>query len=126
MAFIQFTGLSLAFGERNILKNCNLFLKSGCKAALCGSNGSGKSTLLKVISGEIKGDGGDRAIEKGCRVSYLPQSGIVHRSKTLYEEVETAFYSIKLLIEKSESIGNILNNAKEGDADTAALLLEQN
>ncbi|MDR2097538.1 MAG: ATP-binding cassette domain-containing protein, partial [Spirochaetaceae bacterium] len=48
MAFVQFTGVSLAFGGRDILINADIKLMSGSRAALCGANGSGKSTLMKV------------------------------------------------------------------------------
>jgi ATP-binding cassette subfamily F protein 3 len=125
MAFIQFTGLSLAFADRDILKNCGLFLKSGSKAALCGANGSGKSTLLKIIAGEIKADSGERAIEKGARIAYLPQSGIVHRGKTLFEEVESAYKDIRALLNKSEELGLLLQNSREDDTHTRALIEEQ-
>ncbi|MDR0551871.1 MAG: ABC-F family ATP-binding cassette domain-containing protein [Spirochaetaceae bacterium] len=76
MAFVQFTNVSVSFGERDVLKNVSLRLKSGDKAALCGANGAGKSTLLKVIAGLIEPDTGDRALERGCRLAYLPQEGV--------------------------------------------------
>ena len=91
MAFVQFSRVSLAFGDRDILDNVSLNLASGTKAALAGANGSGKSTLMKVLAGTINPDGGDRAIQKNTRVSYLPQSGIVHTGRTLMDEIETAF-----------------------------------
>ncbi|MDR2864628.1 MAG: ABC-F family ATP-binding cassette domain-containing protein [Spirochaetaceae bacterium] len=125
MAFIQLSGLSLAFADRDILKNGNLFLKNGCKAALCGANGSGKSTLLRIISGETHADFGERVLEKGSRVSYLPQLGLVHKGKTLFEEAESAYLYIKVLLEKSEYIGGLLLDSKDDDASTQALLDEQ-
>jgi ATP-binding cassette subfamily F protein 3 len=39
MAFVQFTKISLAFGDRDILKNVGLNLASGSRAALAGANG---------------------------------------------------------------------------------------
>ena len=50
MAFVQFTKVSLAFGDRDILKDVNINLQTGSKAALTGGNGTGKSTLIKMIS----------------------------------------------------------------------------
>ena len=97
MAFVQFSRVSLAFGDRDILDNVSLNLASGSKAALAGANGSGKTTLMKVLAGTVKPDSGDRAIQKGTRVSYLPQSGIVHGGRTLIGEAETAFsYGMEL------------------------------
>ncbi|MCL2373652.1 MAG: ATP-binding cassette domain-containing protein [Treponema sp.] len=108
MAFVQFSRVSLAFGDRDILKDVSLNLAAGSRAALAGANGAGKSTLMKVIAGKIHSDSGDRAVQKGCRISYLPQSGIVHRGKTLREEVETAYSGILLYIAKMEELGSEL------------------
>ena len=108
MAFVQFSKVSLAFGDRDILKDVSLNLASGSRAALAGANGAGKSTLMKVIAGRIQSDSGDRAVQKGCRISYLPQSGIVHKGKTLKEEAETAYESITALIARMEELGRML------------------
>lgn len=108
MAFVQFSRVSLAFGDRDILRDVSLNLASGSRAALAGVNGSGKTTLMKIISGEIAPDGGERAVEKDTRISYLPQSGIVHRGKTLLGEVETAFSRGRALLEKYEDLGDQL------------------
>ena len=91
MAFVQFTGVSLGFGGRDILVNADIKLKTGSRAALCGVNGSGKSTLMKVMAGIIACDRGERALEKEAAIAYLPQSGLVHRGKTLWDEAKTAF-----------------------------------
>ena len=38
MAFVQFSQVSLAFGDRDILKNVSVNLAAGSKAALTGAN----------------------------------------------------------------------------------------
>jgi ATP-binding cassette subfamily F protein 3 len=124
MAFVQFTKVSLAFGDRDILKDVGLNLAAGSRAALTGVNGSGKSTLMKVIAGKLAADSGERAIQKGSRVSYLPQSGIVHTGRTLREEAETAFDSIAVLLDEMEAVGRTLEEAKSDDGKTKSLLAE--
>lgn len=124
MAFVQFTKVSLAYGDRDLLKEVGLNLASGSRAALAGANGSGKSTLMKVIAGVITPDSGERAVQKGTRVSYLPQSGIVHRGRTLLEEAETAFNAVASLIERMESLGRELEGTTADDGRTAALVAE--
>ncbi|MDR1046144.1 MAG: ABC-F family ATP-binding cassette domain-containing protein [Treponema sp.] len=124
MAFVQFSQISLAFGDRDILKDISLHLASGSRAALAGANGSGKSTLMKVLAGKLAADSGDRALQKGTRVSYLPQSGIVHEGKTLREEAETAFESIHDMITVMDGIGRELEKTKADGGKTAALLEE--
>ncbi|MDR0557453.1 MAG: ABC-F family ATP-binding cassette domain-containing protein [Treponema sp.] len=126
MAFVQFSKISLAFADKNILTDVSLNLASGVRAALAGANGAGKSTLMKVIAGEVAPDSGDRAVQKGCRVSYLPQSGIVHRGKTLREEMEAAYKAALDLLSRMEDIGGELekSGAVKDEARTAILLEE--
>ncbi|MDR2370967.1 MAG: ABC-F family ATP-binding cassette domain-containing protein [Treponema sp.] len=124
MAFVQFSRVSLAFADRDILKDVSLNLTAGTRASLAGANGSGKSTLLKVIAGKLPPDSGDRAVQKGTRISYLPQSGIVHQGKTLRDEAETAYEPITAMIRRMEETGLELAGVKEDDGRTAGLLDE--
>jgi ATP-binding cassette subfamily F protein 3 len=124
VAFVQFSRVSLAFGDRDILKDVSLHLAPGSRSALAGANGSGKTTLMKVISGIIPSDSGERAIQKGSRISYLPQSGIVHFGKTLREEAETAYQAIRDLLLRIEELGRALESSRQDDGKTALLLAE--
>jgi ATP-binding cassette subfamily F protein 3 len=130
MAFVQFSKISLAFGDRDILKDVSLNLadnaagRAGSRACLAGANGSGKSTLMKVIAGELPADSGDRAVQKGTRISYLPQSGIVHKGQSLRDEAETAFAPMRAMLDEAERIGGLLETAKSGDDAVAALVEE--
>ncbi|MDR2631595.1 MAG: ABC-F family ATP-binding cassette domain-containing protein, partial [Spirochaetaceae bacterium] len=124
MAFIQVTKTSLAFGDRDILKDITIHLAAGSKAALTGANGSGKSTLMKIIAGKLPADSGERGLQKSTRVSYLPQSGIIHRGRTLREEAETAYAPTFSMLAEMENLGRALENAVRDDGKTAALLAE--
>jgi ATP-binding cassette subfamily F protein 3 len=124
MAFVQFSRVSLAFGDRDILKDAGLHLAAGSRACLTGANGSGKSTLMKVIAGNLPADSGERIIQKGTRISWLPQSGIVHQGRSLREEAETAFNSLRDMTGRMEEIGGILETVKDGESRTAGLLEE--
>ena len=124
MAFVQFSKISLAFGDRDILKGVSLHLASGSRACLAGANGSGKSTLMKVMAGIIPADSGERSIEKNTRVSYLPQSGIVHSGKTLRDEAETAFDKLRALLAQADEIGKSLENKNQHERAVAALVDE--
>ena len=124
MAFVQFSGISIAFGGRDILKDVSLRLALGSHSCLTGANGSGKSTLMKIIADVIKPDSGSRAVQKSTRISYLPQSGIVHSGKSLREETETAFGYIHKMIKHLEETGAILEKSKNDDASTQAMIEE--
>ena len=119
MAFVQFSKVSLAFGDRDILKDVSVNLATGTKAALSGANGSGKSTLMKIMAGEIVPDSGQRIAQKNSRIVYLPQSGILHKGTSLREEADKAFEYGYALQEELDSIGDAL---KDPDANSKVLL----
>ena len=120
MPFVQLSNISLAFGDRDILQNITLVLTQGTKAALTGANGSGKSTLMKIIAGVMQSDSGSISMEKGTRIAYLPQSGIVHTGRTLTEEADTAFSRGMQLLEQLEEVGKLMS--EEADAAKAERL----
>lgn len=91
MAFVQFSKVSLAFGDRDILKDVSVNLATGSKVALTGANGAGKSTLIKIMAGLVEPDSGQRIVQKDTRIAYLPQSGLTHHGSTLLEEADKAF-----------------------------------
>lgn len=110
MAFVQFSQVSLAFGDRDILKNVTINLRTGSRAALTGTNGSGKSTLIKILAGLTKPDSGERSVQKGSRIAYLPQSGLTHQGSTLIEEADKAFQFGYDLQAQIDELGTKLQN----------------
>lgn len=125
MAFIQFSKVSLAFGDRDILKEVSVNLKTGTKAALTGANGAGKSTLIKIMAGLVEPDSGKRTAQNGARIAYLPQSGLTHHGRTLKEEADLAFdYGYKIQ-NQIEEIGERLKQTPPENAAAQNVLLEQ-
>ena len=122
MAFVQFSQVSLAFGDRDILKDVSVNLMTGTKAALTGANGAGKSTLIKVMAGLVNPDSGSRIAQKDTRIAYLPQSGLTHHGCTLRQEADKAFDFGYKLQQEIDSIGDQL---KAGTGNTDNLLERQ-
>lgn len=122
MAFVQFSQVSLAFGDRDILKNVTINLQTGSKVALTGANGAGKSTLIKVLAGITKPDSGTRAVQKDSRIIYLPQSGLTHHGCTLLEEADKAF---EFGYEMQRQIDEIGTQLERNEGNTDALVLRQ-
>ena len=77
----------LAFGATTLFSGLSLTLATGERACLVGRNGTGKSTLLKVIAGLQDLDGGERFVQPGTRVAYLPQDPTFESDDTIADYV---------------------------------------
>ncbi|WP_341908872.1 ATP-binding cassette domain-containing protein [Ferrovibrio terrae] len=65
--------IHLTFGGTPLLEGANLSVMAGDRLCLVGRNGSGKSTLLKVAAGSVQADKGERIVQSGVTLRYLPQ-----------------------------------------------------
>ena len=65
--------IHLTFGGTTLLEGAELSLSAQERLCLVGRNGSGKSTLLRIAAGLIEPDSGERFIQPGARLRYLPQ-----------------------------------------------------
>lgn len=122
MAFVQAHNVSLAFGDRDILKDVTISVASGDRIALTGANGSGKTTLMKILAGLAAPDSGEIVVSRDANISYLPQSGIVHEGSTLFEEAERAFEPFRELQLTLETLGKELAGHTESTPETEKLL----
>jgi len=71
---VQFTDVSLAFGDQRILANASLQILAEERVCLVGRNGAGKSSSLKLVTGEIEPDEGKVERPANLRVAMLDQS----------------------------------------------------
>jgi ATP-binding cassette, subfamily F, member 3 len=101
---IDLSNISLQFTGEYLFQNVNLKINSGDKICLVGSNGTGKSSLLKMLVGHIEPESGSIYKQKNITIGYLPQDQIVHKGKTLIDEVFTALSDIKSLQQKEKEI----------------------
>jgi ATP-binding cassette subfamily F protein 3 len=122
MPLVSLSGVSLAYGERRLLDSVNLTIASGTRMALVGPNGSGKTTLMRIMTGSLVPDTGTVIREKETRVSYVPQSGVVHGDATLREEAENAFARGHRVVGEMRAIEERLASTSEGSREAEALL----
>jgi macrolide transport system ATP-binding/permease protein len=80
------SGLSKAYGTRNILHDVSFTVGVHSRIVLVGPNGAGKSTLLKILLKREAADSGEVTINPAVRVGYLSQEqDTLDPAKTLFE-----------------------------------------
>lgn len=80
--------IHLTFGGKPVLEGAELMLADDERMCLVGRNGSGKSTLLKIAAGLVEPDGGERWLQPGTTVRYLPQEPDFGNFATVLDYVE--------------------------------------
>ncbi|CAH7111669.1 putative ATP-binding protein YheS [Vibrio chagasii] len=74
--------VSAGYDDNLILEKIRLNLVPGSRIGLLGRNGAGKSTLIKLLSGELKQQGGELSYSQGVKIGYFAQ----HQLETLHPE----------------------------------------
>jgi len=83
--------VSLTFSSAPLLSGAALTVAAGDRICLVGRNGCGKSTLLQIAAGLVEPDAGERFVQPGIRVSYLPQEPELSGFATTLAYVEAGF-----------------------------------
>jgi ATP-binding cassette, subfamily F, member 3 len=100
---IQLQDLTKTFGDRVLLDHVTWQIDDRERVGLCGANGVGKTTLLRMMAGLEEIDSGAILTPATLTVGYLPQDGLSHAGRTLFEEASSAF--AELLAIKAEMHG---------------------
>ena len=80
--------IHLTFGGTPLLEGAALSIAPGERLCLVGRNGSGKSTLLKIAAGLMEADRGERFVQPGSTIRYLPQELAITGQDTVLAYVE--------------------------------------
>lgn len=114
-------GLSKSYGPKPIFKDIHLSFYHKAKIGIVGENGAGKSTLLRIMAGEEKEFMGKAELKKGARIGYLPQEPRLDPTKTVRQEVESAFSHITQMIEDYEKVSESVASITDGKEMEKAL-----
>ena len=77
----------LTLSERILFDDVDVTVAKGERICLVGRNGSGKSTLLKCLAGQTDLDQGERFVQPGAKIAYLPQDPPLPKGITIREHV---------------------------------------
>jgi ATP-binding cassette, subfamily F, member 3 len=97
---IQLSEITKSFGDRVLLDHVTWQITARERVGLCGPNGAGKTTLLRMMAGMEEADSGALLKPAALTVGYLPQDGLTHAGRTVFEEASSAF--ARLLAMKAE------------------------
>jgi ATP-binding cassette subfamily F protein 3 len=120
---IQLVSLSKSFGDRILFDQVTWQISDRERVGLTGPNGSGKTTLLRMLAGLEELDAGTVTKPSGLRVGYLPQDGLDHSGRTLYEEAMLAFQPLLDAKAEMHALEDRLGHSAVSEADHEAMLL---
>ncbi|MDE7025992.1 MAG: energy-dependent translational throttle protein EttA [Paramuribaculum sp.] len=94
---IEATGLSKAFGKKQLFKDLNFTLPPNGIVGVIGPNGAGKTTLFRLIMGQEAPDAGSFDVGETVKVAYVDQT---HHDllpdKSVYEVISQGVESFRM------------------------------
>jgi ATP-binding cassette subfamily F protein uup len=107
---VSLQAATLTFGGRPTFEDVSVAVSKGERICLVGRNGGGKSTLLKVLAGLIDIDKGERFVQPGASLAYMPQEPVFDPETTVAEHValglepgetlETSRHKVEAMLEE--------------------------
>jgi ATP-binding cassette subfamily F protein 3 len=119
---IQLSELTKSFGDRTLLDHVTWQIGDGDRVGLCGPNGAGKTTLLKMLAGLDEPDSGAIIRPAALTIGYLPQDGLDHSGRTVFEEASSAFQPLLDIKAEMHDIEHRLADSAVPQSDHDALL----
>jgi ATP-binding cassette subfamily F protein 3 len=119
---IQLSDLTKSFGDRTLLEHVTWQIGDGERVGLCGPNGAGKTTLLKMLAGLDEPDAGAVVTPSRLTIGYLPQDGLEHRGRTVFEEASSAFQPLLDIKAEMHEIEHRLGDAEVPESEHAEML----
>ncbi len=119
---IQLSDLTKSFGDRVLLDHVTWQITDGDRVGLCGPNGAGKTTLLKMLAGLDEPDSGNIITPAALTIGYLPQDGLDHAGRTVFEEASSAFQPLLDMKAEMHDIEHKLGDASIPQPEHDAML----
>jgi ATP-binding cassette subfamily F protein 3 len=116
MRLAHFDHVSLIFPGRTLFDDVTWSIFRGDRYGLVGPNGAGKTTMLRLLVGDNEPTIGTINRARDLTAGYLPQEGITHKGKTLFEETWSGLPDLPALQREIEHVHQQLT-ARTGDED---------
>ena len=110
--------ITVSFGGETLFDQISFRLAKGDHVGLIGKNGAGKSTLLKLMTLENQPTSGSFALEKNCKIGYLPQDLDFDNGRSVLEEAYLAFEEIKKVEIRQEEIHKIMEETQDFESQS--------
>jgi ATP-binding cassette subfamily F protein 3 len=121
MGSVSLHNVSHQFGGQIVLSDITCDVRTGETVGLVGPNGAGKTTLLRIIAGMLVPETGRVTRSRDLRIGYLAQEPLLDLSRTLREEVATAFAHVHALEDELHTVSDAM--AQTGDGDERRALM---
>jgi len=110
-----------AHGEKVILDDVTLMFYPGAKIGVVGPNGAGKSTVLQIMAGLQQPSNGEAYLTPGFTVGILLQEPILDETKNVIDNVKEGVAETVAMLKRFDEISEEMANP---DADYDKLLAE--
>jgi ATP-binding cassette ChvD family protein len=110
-----------AHGEKVILDDVTLMFYPGAKIGVVGPNGAGKSTVLQIMAGLQQPSNGEAYLTPGFTVGILLQEPVLDESKNVIDNVKEGVAETVSMLKRFDEISEEMANP---DADYDKLLAE--
>jgi ATP-binding cassette ChvD family protein len=110
-----------AHGEKVILDDVTLMFYPGAKIGVVGPNGAGKSTVLQIMAGLQQPSNGEAYLTPGFTVGILLQEPILDETKNVIDNVKEGVAETVAMLKRFDEISEEMANP---DADYDKLLSE--
>lgn len=122
---ISVSDLKVEFAARPLFSGVSYVVNDRDRIALVGRNGAGKSTMLKIIAGLQQPTSGTVSIPKETSVGYLPQVMKLTDSRSVRDEVETAFEVIHRLQAEVDRLNSQIVDRTDYDTPEYQALIDR-
>ncbi|HWK10795.1 MAG TPA: ABC-F family ATP-binding cassette domain-containing protein, partial [Vicinamibacterales bacterium] len=119
---IQLSDLTKSFGDRVLFDHVTWQITDRERVGLCGPNGAGKTTLLRMMAGLDEPDSGGVLKPAALTVGYLPQDGLSHAGRTVFEEAASAFGELIAMKAEMHALEGRLGDPAIPEAEHDAML----